>query len=76
MVLADRLSLFPCQKYNALIELHQNIQCMHFNSGHLNIMRGAIERRPVHGIVYRLTLNGWPDRMRDVPHVVPEMNSL
>ena len=28
-----------------------------------------MERDPVHATVYRLTLNGWPNRMRDVPHI-------
>ena len=33
----------------------------------MNIVRGAIERDPVHTTVYRLTPNGWPDRIRDIP---------
>ena len=40
-----------------------------FNSDHLNLIRGAIERDTVHATVYRLTLNGWPDRMQNVPHI-------
>ena len=79
MVLADRLSRFPSCKNNTPIELHQNIQTINFNSDHLNIIKGATERDPIHPTVYRLTLNGWPDRMRDVPHLachfgVPEMS--
>ena len=69
MVLADRLSQFPSHKNNTPIELHQNIQHIHFNSDHLNLVRGAIERDPVHATAYRLSLNGWPGRMRDVPKI-------
>ena len=42
---------------------------MHFNSYHLNVIRGAIERDPVHATIYIVTHNGWPDRKRDVPHI-------
>ena len=66
MVLADRLSRFPSRKHNFPIELHQNIQTLHFNPDHLNIIIGAIKRDLVHLTVYRLTLNRWPDKMRDV----------
>ena len=69
MVLTDRLSRFPSRKDNTPIELHQNIQTLHFNSDLLNLIRSAIERDLVHVAVYRLTLNSWPDRMRDVPHI-------
>ena len=57
------------KKNNSPTELHQNIQTLHFNPDHLNLIRGAIERDPVHEKVYRLTLNGWPDKMRDVAHI-------
>ena len=67
MVLADRLSRFPLRKNNSPIELHQNIQTLHFNHDCLNLIRGANERDPVHTTVYRLTLNGQPDKMGDVP---------
>ena len=69
VVLGDRLSRFPSRKNNIPIKLHQNIQTLHFNSDQLNLVRGTIERDPVHATVYRLTLNGWSDRMRDVPHI-------
>ena len=35
----------------------------------MNLIRGAIERDPVHATVYRITLNGWPGGMRDVPYI-------
>ena len=40
---------------------HQDKQTIHFNSDCLNLVRGAIERDPVHATVYRLVLNVyWP----------------
>ena len=32
-------------------------------------VKGTIERDPVHSTVYRLTLNGQPDMMQNVPHL-------
>ena len=69
----------PSHEYNAPIEIHQNIQHVYFNPDHLNIIRGAVERDPVHVTVYCLTLNRWPDRIQDIPlsHVTygtPEMS--
>ena len=58
MVLADQLSHFPSRKENMPIELHQNIQNIYFISDKLNIVRGAVERDPIHSTIYRLTLNG------------------
>ena len=69
MVLADRLSRFPSCKNNNPIELHQNIQTINFNSDHLNIIKGATRRDPIHSTVYRLMLNRWPEKMRNVPHL-------
>ena len=69
MVLGGRLSRFPFHKNNTPIELHQNTQTLNFNHDHLNIIKGAIVRDPVHLTVYRLTLNGWPDKMQDVQHL-------
>ena len=66
MVLADCLSQFPSRKQNMPIELHHNIHNRHFASDKLNIVRGAVERDPIHSPVYRLTLNGWPDRIQEV----------
>ena len=63
MVLADCLSQFPSRKEYMPIELHQNIHNMHFEPDRLNIVRGTIERDPIHSTIYRLTLNGWPDRV-------------
>ena len=51
------------------IELHQNIHNVHFEPDRLNIVRGAIERDPIHSTMYRLTLNGWPDRVHEVPRI-------
>ena len=44
------------------IELHQNIHNIHFTPDKLNIVRGAVERDPIHSTVYRQTLNSWADR--------------
>ena len=70
MVLADRLSRFPSCRNNTPIETQQNIQHVQFNPDCLNIIRGAIERDPVHATVYCLNLNGCPDIIQDVPHVI------
>ena len=69
MVLADCLSHFPSRKENMPIELHQNTHNIYFTQDKLNIVRGAVERDPIHCIVYRLTLNGWPDRVQEIPHI-------
>ena len=49
------------------IDLHQNIHNIYFAPDKLNIVRGAVERDPIHSTVYRLTLNGWTEGMQDVP---------
>ena len=69
MVLADHLSQFPTRKEYMPIELHQNIWNKHFEPDRLNIVRGALERDPIHSTVYRLTLNGWSDRIHEVPRI-------
>ena len=69
MTLADRLSRFPSNKENTLIELHQNIQHLTFTSDRINIIRGLIERDPILSTVYLFTLNGWPDRISKVPRI-------
>ena len=69
MVLADRLSRIPLRENNSPIELHQDIQTLHFNHDCLNLIRGAIERDPVHTTVYRLTLNGWSDKMTGASNI-------
>ena len=69
MTLADRLSRFPSNKENTPIELHQNIQHLTFTFDRINIIRGSIERDPILSTVYRLTLNGWPDRISQVPRI-------
>ena len=51
------------------IELHQNIHSIQLDPDRLNIVRGAIERDPIHSTVCRLTLNGWPDRVHEVPRI-------
>ena len=67
MTLSDRLSRFPSNKENTPIELHQNIQHLTFTSDRINIIRGSIERDPILSTVYQLTLNGWPERISQVP---------
>ena len=69
MTLADRLSRFPSNKENTLIELHKNIQHLTFTSDRINIIRGSIERDPILSTVYELTLNGWPERISQVPRI-------
>ena len=69
MVLADRLSMFSLWTENSPIILHHNIHTINFNSECLNIIRGATERNPIHSTLYRLTLNGWPENVRSVPHI-------
>ena len=69
MVLADCLSQFPSKKEYMSIELHQNIHNVHFEPDRLNIVRGAIEKDPIQSTVYRLTLNGWLDRVQEVPKI-------
>ena len=56
-------------KNNNLIELQQNIHTINFNSDHLDIIKGATERDPIHSTVCRLTLNGWPEKIRNIPHL-------
>ena len=67
MVLADSLCRFPSQKENIPIELHQNIHNIHFAPDKLNIVSGAMKRDPIHSTIYRLTSNGWPNRIQEVP---------
>ena len=69
MVLADRLSRFPSCTENSPIILHHNIHTINFNSECLNIIKCATERDPIHSTLYRLTLNGWPENFRSVPHI-------
>ena len=63
----DKLSCSLSTSSGLMVNLHKNIQTWSFNPDCFNIIRGAIVRDPVHTTVYRLTLNGWPARMRDVP---------
>ena len=61
--------MVPFTSNNSPIILHYNIQTIHFNFEHLNIISGATERDPVHSTLYRLTLNGWPETTGTVPHI-------
>ena len=69
MVLADRLSRFPSKYENLPIELHHNIHHVTFTQDKINIIRGSTERDPILHTVYRLTLNGWPTKFHEVPHI-------
>ena len=51
------------------IELHQNIHNIHFELDSVNIVKEAVERNPIHRTIYRLTLNGWLDRIQEVPRI-------
>ena len=70
VVLPDCLSQFPSRKEYMPIELHQKIHNIHFAPDKLNIVRGAVERDPIHSTIYRLTLNGQPDRIQEVLRIV------
>ena len=76
MVLADRLSRFPSPCKNVLIELHQNIHALNFHPDRLLIIQGAIECDPILSAVYRVTLDSWPNRVQDVPHLARHFWSL
>ena len=69
MVFADHLSQFPSWRENMPIELHQIIHNIHFTPDKLNIIRGATERDPIHSTKYQVTLNGWSERVQEVPHL-------
>ena len=69
MTLTDRLSRFPSNKENTPIELLQNIQHLTFTSNRIYIIRGSIERDAILSTVYQLTLNGWPDKISQVPRI-------
>ena len=69
MILADRLSWFPSRKENIPIELHRNAHHLTFTSDKINIIRGSVEWEPILSTVYCLTLNGWPDRISEVPRI-------
>ena len=70
IILANRLSRFSSRKENTPIELHQNIQHIAFTPDQINIIRGSVERDPILSTVYWLTLNGWPDKINQVPRIV------
>ena len=76
MVLPDRLSRFPSPCNNLPTELHQNIHALNFHPDRLLIIQGAIEHDPIHLAVYRMTFNGWPNRVHDVPHLAHQLWSL
>ena len=69
MVLADRLSQFPSRSKNVPIELHHNIQHITFTQDKVNIIHRVTERDPILHAVYHLTLNGWPEKFHEVPHI-------
>ena len=81
MVLADRLSRFPSRNENLPIELHHNIHHITFTQDKINIICSSTERDPIPHTVYHLTLNGWPTKFHEVPHIAcqywgtHEMNS-
>ena len=76
MVLADRLSRFSFTSQKLTIELHQNIHALNFHPDRLLIIQGAIECDPILSAVYRVTLNSWPNRVQDVPHLARHFWSL
>ena len=66
MVLADCLSWFPSRKENMPIKLHKNTHILHnWQIKH----RGSVEKEPIHSTIYRLTLNGWSERIQEVPSI-------
>ena len=76
MVLTDRLSRFPSPRKNLPIKLYQNINALNFHPDRLLIIQGAIEHNPILSAVYRMTLNGWPNRVQDVPCLARHFWSL
>ena len=76
MVLADRLSRFPSPHDKLPIEFYQNIHALNFHPDRLLIIQGVIECNPIHSAVYRMTLNGCPNRILDVPCLAHHFWSL
>ena len=76
MVLADGLSRFPSPHNNLPIDLQQNIHTLNFHPDRLLIFKGAIVHDPIHSAVYRMALNGWPNRVCDIPHLAHHFLSL
>ena len=68
MVLEDHLSTFPSQKENMPVELYQNFHKIFFTPDKLNIIRGTVERDPIHSTMYQLALN-WPSMVQEVLHI-------
>ena len=68
-ILGDYLSQFPSRKKSMPIKLHENIHNIYFTPDKLNIVRGAVDRDPIHSTVYSLTLDGWPERIKKVPSI-------
>ena len=69
MVLAGHLSYFPSSTNYLPIPLAQNIQHVQLSTADLDIIWGSVECDPVYSTIYCLTLQGWPDRVQDVPHI-------
>ena len=69
MILPDSLSRFPSRSENLSIELHHNIQHVTFTNDKIKIIRGATQRDPILYAVYCITLNEWPNRFNEVPHI-------
>ena len=69
MVLADRLSRFPSRNENLPIELHHNIHHVTLTQDKINIIYSSTKRDPILHTAYHLTLNGWPTKFYEVPHI-------
>ena len=69
MVFADRLSRFPSRNENLPKELHHNIHHVTFTQDKINIICSSTERDPILHTAYCLTLNGWPTKFHEVPHI-------
>ena len=60
MVLADCLSCFPSLKESLPIPIHQNTRHVQLSTDKLD----AIEHDPVYNTLYCLTLEGWPNCLK------------
>ena len=69
MVLVDQLSRFPSRSENLPIECHHNIHHITFTQDKINIICSSTERDPMLHTAYHLTLNGWPMKFHEVPHI-------
>ena len=69
MTLADRLKQISIKQREHTNRVTSEYTTSNFTSDRINIIRGSIERDPILSTVYQLTVNGWPDRISQVPRI-------